>query len=337
MSSVPPPPPGPSDEQPDPGTPDEQPAPADPPAPAVPPAPDTPPAAPAPHVPLAPPTPPGPPVPPAPDAQQPGASEQPPGAPAQPGYDTSTFHAPAWDGHAGPPPSIPLSSYGAPTTGPVPTGPAPGQGYPQGQGYAAGPGYAPGPGHAPGQGYAPGAGYAQGPGQAGPMPSWGAPPPVKAGSRAVLFSVLGVVVLALVAVGAYFAFFAGDGAEPLEADVEESVEAYAQQVVVGNCLEELPGDGDVDTVVVVPCDEDHEAQVIAAKKFSSSSDFPGAADVKADSVEKCTVDAIVAEDVDLSLVELSVWTPTEESWEQGDRQGLCIAAVPDGLDSSLLD
>ena len=169
------------------------------------------------------------------------------------------------------------------------------------------------------------------------MPAWGAPPPAKKRSRAVLFSVLGVVVLALVAVGAYLAFFAGEGADPLEADVSESVEAHAQQVVVGNCLEELPDDGDVDTVTVVPCDTEHAAQVISAKTFSEDSEFPGADDAKAQTVEKCTVDAIDAEDLDLATVELSVWTPTEDSWEQGDRRGLCIATVAAGVDMSLLD
>lgn len=139
----------------------------------------------------------------------------------------------------------------------------------------------------------------------------------------------------LLGVGAYVAFFAGNGTEPLEADVAKSVEAHAQQVVVGNCLEELPDDGDVDTVTVVPCETEHEAQVISAKKFSKDADFPGVEDAQAQTADECTLD-VVDEEFDPATITLSVWAPTEDSWEQGDRQGLCIATVEQDITASLL-
>lgn len=143
--------------------------------------------------------------------------------------------------------------------------------------------------------------------------------------------------LAVVAVGAYLAFFADRSVDLLDAEVGESVEAYAQQVVVGNCIESLPSDGAVGSVTVVPCDEAHQSQVIGARKYSTSTDFPGTDEVTSATAEKCTTGAIDAPDVDLSAITLSVWAPTEDSWSEGDRQGLCIASVPDTLDTSLLD
>ncbi|MEK8226220.1 DUF4190 domain-containing protein [Oerskovia sp. M15] len=62
---------------------------------------------------------------------------------------------------------------------------------------------------------------------------------------------------------------------PLPADVSEPRSAHARQLVLGTCLEELPPDGAVSTVRVVPCADPHGAQVVARTDFAADAAWPG--------------------------------------------------------------
>ncbi|MBI9115850.1 septum formation family protein [Sanguibacter suaedae] len=125
--------------------------------------------------------------------------------------------------------------------------------------------------------------------------------------------------------------------DPVAVDVESPTEVSAQQVVMGSCIEALPADGDVATVTVVPCDEEHDAQVVAAEELDGD-EFPGDGAVREDTARVCTVDDLTLPDGDVPELELSVWVPSEASWDDGDRTGLCLASVSRGsLTVSLLD
>ena len=128
----------------------------------------------------------------------------------------------------------------------------------------------------------------------------------------------------------------GAATRALPADVSAPQDAHARQLVLGNCLAELPDDGAVTTVRVVPCGDPHEAQVVARTDFSTDSVWPGqdGADAK---VSRVCVPAVLADDVDPAGIELSVWTPSEDSWAEGDRTGLCLAATPVLTEGSLID
>ncbi|MDQ2625249.1 MAG: hypothetical protein M3Y20_08845, partial [Actinomycetota bacterium] len=64
-------------------------------------------------------------------------------------------------------------------------------------------------------------------------------------------------------------------AAPIGPDVDAPRTAAAVQLVTGNCLAELPPDGNVQNVRVVPCDHEHAAQVYSQYAFAQNAVWPG--------------------------------------------------------------
>lgn len=108
-------------------------------------------------------------------------------------------------------------------------------------------------------------------------------------------------------------------------EVDGPTQANARQLAPGHCVEQLPADGVVDRVTVVPCGEPHEAEVIASLELDDG-EWPGAREVRRTVERACEMDAAQLEAGHRPVV----WTPGEESWGQGDRTGLCLAWAPDG-------
>ncbi|MBU4215445.1 MAG: hypothetical protein KJ792_12405 [Actinobacteria bacterium] len=107
--------------------------------------------------------------------------------------------------------------------------------------------------------------------------------------------------------------------QALPADVDGPRQANARQLVVGNCLAELPTDGVVDVVQVVPCGQAHAAQVVGSTQLVGT--WPGQAGVDADVADTCRLTPEQARAGD----RLVAWAPTRTGWQQGDRTGLCLA------------
>jgi len=124
------------------------------------------------------------------------------------------------------------------------------------------------------------------------------------------------------------------GSRPLPADVAEPQDAHARQLVTGNCLDPLPGDGDLDVVRVVPCADPHAAQVVSEYRFTADDVWPGQVAADRRVAIACEVSAA---DTEAGLVPVT-WAPTKQSWDGGDRTGLCLLHAADGtpLTASLL-
>ena len=208
--------------------------------------------------------------------------------------------------------------------------PAPGGGYPTpGQPGQQGP-YAP-PSQFAQQGqYAPPSPYPQ-------QSPWDAPQPAasrRSKTSVLVFAVVGAVAVLGVGVAAFFVLSSPE-VEALPKDVDAVTTAHAQALTVGNCLQSTSGGSEIAEVTVVPCSDTHDAQVVAAKKFSGET-FPGDAKVIDRTTAICPGRSITSDSAPESL-DFLVWTPSEESWGEGDRQGLCIATSPDSpLTGSLI-
>ncbi|SDB91752.1 Septum formation [Sanguibacter gelidistatuariae] len=150
----------------------------------------------------------------------------------------------------------------------------------------------------------------------------------------IVVSVIAAVVVVSLAVAAYFLLSSSD-VESLPKDVDAKTTAHSRELTVGNCLLSLPTGESIAEVTVVPCADAHDAQVVAAKKFSGEK-FPGDAKVIEQTTAICPGKSITSDTAPEAL-DFLVWTPSEDSWGEGDRKGLCIAASPDGkLTGSLL-
>ena len=120
---------------------------------------------------------------------------------------------------------------------------------------------------------------------------------------------------------------------PLPVDVSAPTDAYAMQLVTGACLAELPPDGEVDRVGVVPCTDPHAAQVVAQYAFDRSAVWPGQDGAHARVTRACVLsDAEVA-----AGVHLVTWAPTEAGWADGDRTGVCLAVPTGPVTGSFVD
>lgn len=122
-------------------------------------------------------------------------------------------------------------------------------------------------------------------------------------------------------------------ARPLPADVTEPVDAHAVQLVPGACLADVPADGPVDRVRVVPCAEPHAAQVVSSYAFEPGSAWPGPAAASARVEASCDLTAAERDEGTRMLA----WAPSAGSWARGDRTGLCVAVPPAPVTGSLLD
>jgi hypothetical protein len=120
---------------------------------------------------------------------------------------------------------------------------------------------------------------------------------------------------------------------PLPLTVDAPQDAFATQLTTGHCVAELPDGGAVGRVPVVPCDQRHVAQVVSEFRFAPDAVWPGQDDA----------DALVAAGCELSTSELEAgldavtWAPTEGTWADGDRTGLCVAHRDAPFTGSLLD
>ena len=151
---------------------------------------------------------------------------------------------------------------------------------------------------------------------------------------AIAGAVLGVLGTVALVVGVTVVVLTTLATRPLPADVPAARDARAQQLVTGNCLASLPADGRVGSVRVVPCADPHEAQVVTEFSFASNAVWPGQQAADARVARACVLD----EDEIAAGVRTVTWSPTERSWADGDRVGLCLAVVDGGgVTGSFLD
>lgn len=151
---------------------------------------------------------------------------------------------------------------------------------------------------------------------------------------AVAAIVLGALGTLGVVVAVVVGFVNAQATRPLPGDVGSARDAHAVQLVTGTCIAELPDDGTVDVVRVVPCAQEHEAQVVTEFDFAQDAVWPGQQAADARVARACVLD----EDETAAGVRPVTWSPTEQGWSRGDRRGLCLAVVDGGgVTGSFLD
>jgi hypothetical protein len=109
------------------------------------------------------------------------------------------------------------------------------------------------------------------------------------------------------------------------------VETSPFDLEVGDCLaDRLEGDS-VSTVGVLPCEQEHAQEVYALELMDDGS-FPGEDAVKTEASDVCrsAFEDFVDIDYDDSKYYFNTLYPTSDSWDQGDREIVCLAYDPDG-------
>lgn len=112
---------------------------------------------------------------------------------------------------------------------------------------------------------------------------------------------------------------------PVDADLTAPTRAAAVQLVLGSCVADLP-DGELRQLRVVPCAEEHRAQVVGRTDAAGDAVWPGTDGVATRAARVCGPQMLAGEEPEgLTYV---VVTPTEDGWAAGDRTSLCLAVAP---------
>ncbi|MFW7415452.1 septum formation family protein [Demequina sp. SO4-18] len=158
--------------------------------------------------------------------------------------------------------------------------------------------------------------------------------------RSMLRSGKGIAIAAWVAIGAGVALLVGISWSAAlawsdrglaEAEIGETGDLHAMQIVPGMCLDEVGDDGSVVDATVVACDEPHRGEVFTSARFELFA-YPGDDQMTADALDMCgtRLDGLLPEGA--SWV---AWAPSEASWERGDRVALCIAVFDEPREEPL--
>ena len=102
-------------------------------------------------------------------------------------------------------------------------------------------------------------------------------------------------------------------------------------IAVGDCLNDGDIEGEVSTVKTIDCAEAHDSEAYASI-IMDDGDFPGDQAVEDQAIADCTTkfNEFVGIDYNDSTLNFSYYYPTSASWEQGDREILCLVYDPAG-------
>lgn len=103
------------------------------------------------------------------------------------------------------------------------------------------------------------------------------------------------------------------------------------ELAVGDCFDDPEVvDGQVRDVSIIDCDEPHDNEVFALIQLPEG-EFPGQEAVSSQADAGCTEQfaSYVGADYAVSEYFASVFSPSPESWEQGDRTIVCYLFLPD--------
>ena len=116
---------------------------------------------------------------------------------------------------------------------------------------------------------------------------------------------------------------AGTGASAESGDVD------VFDLDVGDCLADFQDATELDTIEASPCSEPHSDEIFASGSIPDGT-FPGMEIVEATAQNLCIAqfDEFVGISYEDSVLDVGFLTPTEQSWNDGDRAVLCTVYDP---------
>ena len=137
------------------------------------------------------------------------------------------------------------------------------------------------------------------------------------------------VLVALLITGGWWLFTSFDDASRDDGgDIVGAGDLGVMSMEVGDCFDDPDEMEDfVYDVSAVPCSEPHDNEVFAVKSVGTvfGDDFPGRSAIEQYSYESCVASFPDYVGVDYAESSLAVFTftPTDESWGEGDREFVC--------------
>ena len=119
----------------------------------------------------------------------------------------------------------------------------------------------------------------------------------------------------------------GGGEETGESDRSGDVDVF--DLEVGVCLADFQDATELETIEASSCSEPHSDEIFASGSIPDGN-FPGMDVVEAKAQDMCIAefDDFVGISYEDSVLDVGYLTPTEESWNDGDRDVLCTVYDP---------
>lgn len=102
---------------------------------------------------------------------------------------------------------------------------------------------------------------------------------------------------------------------------------------VGACLNiDDMGTTEITEIPTLDCGTEHDAQVVGKFNLSQDGDFPGTEGMRTEAEDGClaSFSDFVGTPFEESTLNMTYISPSQESWDSGDREILCVAYVDDG-------
>jgi hypothetical protein len=117
----------------------------------------------------------------------------------------------------------------------------------------------------------------------------------------------------------------GPERDPETGQLVEASEIDVFALQVGDCLTEFDRGDDVSAVQATPCDEPHTDEIYASVDMPDGP-FPGRDRVQQFADEACSDEFadFIGIPWEESALDYRSFTPTEQSWKDGDREILCM-------------
>jgi hypothetical protein len=113
--------------------------------------------------------------------------------------------------------------------------------------------------------------------------------------------------------------------------ITEEGDADVFTLKVGDCLSDQAGaTGEVSDVPVVPCDQPHDSEIYFSYLIPDAEAFPGTFQEHVDAQCLPQFQTFVGVAYEASALDMTWLEPTAASWQEGDRELLCIVADPAG-------
>jgi hypothetical protein len=168
-------------------------------------------------------------------------------------------------------------------------------------------------------------------------PGFGAPPQPPgrtSGGGGKRFAIVAAVILVVVVIGGIAAALVvsnlDDASRDESGEITEGGDVSAFSLAVGDCLNDLT-ETEVTSVAAIPCAEPHESEVYALFDLEDGA-WPGDATIEEQAGTGCAerLQSDYPEVFDDTNVDIFYLQPTEQTWETGDREIVCLTFYLDG-------
>ena len=121
----------------------------------------------------------------------------------------------------------------------------------------------------------------------------------------------------------------GSDGDPGTGESAESGDVDVFDLDIGDCLADFQDATELDTIEASPCSEPHSDEIFASGSIPDGA-FPGMDIVEATAQKLCIAqfDEFVGKSYEDSVLDVGFLTPTEQSWNDGDRAVLCTVYDP---------